>query len=173
MLVHTYGLFWKSEYVFWGKQKIKGRLLGHPAKEKLFGDVDFRDQSGIYVLYADYDLVYVGQTAGENQKLLSRLNQHNKDHLSGRWNMFSWFGLRSVLDTGKLKAEKKAAHPDQSTILNQIEAILIHISEPPLNRQGGKWGAGVEQYLQSRDNKFLGPSVPKMIEDLWKDRNKS
>ncbi len=48
-----------------------------------------------------------------------------------------------------------------------MEAILISVGEPKLNRQGGKWGKETVQYLQQRDER-LGPSIQKMIEDIWK-----
>ena len=81
--------------------------------------------------------------------------------------MFSWFGTRAGLDAGHLKAEKAGAGTTHQIALNHLEAILIHVAEPSLNRQGGKWGAKVEQYLQVRDDR-LGPSVPEMIRDIWK-----
>jgi len=167
MLIRTFGLFWRVDNVFWGRPKNPGLLLGVPASEKGFGTVDFRDQAGIYALFADYDLIYVGQTGGKGQKLMARLNQHRKRDLAGRWNMFSWFGTRAVLETGKLKAEKAGASSTHQLALNHLEAILIHVAEPSLNRQGGKWGDGVEQYIQQRDDR-LGPSVPEMVEAIWK-----
>ena len=167
MLICTYGLFWRVDNVFWGRPKNSGSLIGVPASAKGFGKVEFREQAGIYALYADYDLIYVGQTGGKGQKLMARLSQHRKKDLAGRWNMFSWFGTRSVLDTGALKAEKAGASSTHQVVLNHLEAILIHIAEPALNRQGGKWGADTEQYLQLRDER-LGPSVPEMVEAIWK-----
>lgn len=171
MLVQNFGLFWKSENIFWGKQKNPGSLLGIHASAKRSGEVDFRDQAGIYALYADYDLIYVGQTGGKGQKLMARLNHHRTRELAGRWNMFSWFGTRAVLGTGNLKAEKAGASSSHQDALNHLEAILIHVAEPSLNRQGGKWGSDVEQYLQSRDQR-LGPSVSEMVEDIWDATNK-
>lgn len=166
MLICTYGLFWRADNVFWGRPRNSGSLWGVPAAEKSFGKVEFREQAGIYALYSDYDLIYVGQTGGKGQKLMARLSQHRKKDLAGRWNMFSWFGTRSVLDTGALKAEKVNASSTHQATLNHLEAILIYVAEPALNRQGGKWGAGVEQYLQFRDER-LGLSVPEMVKDIW------
>lgn len=172
MLIQNYGLFWKVEDVFWGAPKKAGALLGRSALEKRWGEVDFREQSGIYALYADYELVYLGQTGRGNQRLFNRLGQHRKDDLANRWNMFSWFGTRSVLESGKLKAEKDGAHSTHQETLNHMEAILIHVAEPRLNRQGGKWGVGVEQYLQVRDSR-LGPSVSEMVEQIWARKRQS
>lgn len=168
LLINNYGLFWRTDNVFWGQPRNAGSLFGVRAVAKRQDKVDFRQQAGIYALYADYKLIYIGQTGGKDQKLLARLKQHLRDDLSGRWNMFSWFGTRVVLESGKLKAERAGAHPTHRLILNHLEAILIHVGEPSLNRQGGKWGKGVDQYLQCRDER-LGPSVPEMIEAIWKE----
>ena len=134
-LIRSIGQFWKAEDVFWGTQKNPGSLLGVPAKASKQGPFDFREQSGIYVLYSDYHLVYVGQTGSKDQKLLKRLNKHRSDDLAGRWDRFSWFGLRAILKQESLSKENKAAHPSLSTILNQIEGVLIHACEPQLNSQ--------------------------------------
>lgn len=166
-LINNYGLFWKVDDIFWGHSKKPGKLLGIHASARRQGEVDFREQAGIYALYADYKLIYIGQTGAKDQKLLFRLKQHRRDDMAGRWNMFSWFGTRAVLESGALKAERQGAHPTHQQVLDHLEAILIHVGEPALNRQGGKWGDGVEQYLQYRDER-LGPSVPDMIEAIWK-----
>lgn len=173
MLLKNYGLFWKTENVFWGRQKNSGGIFGLPAFEKRFGPVDFMDQAGIYALYADYDLLYVGQTGGKGQRLLARLNQHRRDDLAERWNMFSWFGTRAVSDDGSLVKEELGATSTRQEVLNHLEAILIHVAEPALNRQGGKWGDGVDKYLQHRDEERLGPTVDKMIEEMWKAKSKT
>ena len=127
--------------------------------------VDFREQSGVYVLYADYRIVYVGQAGGGNQKLFARLRQHRRDALSQRWNQFSWFGIRRVKQNNELSVEAEGAHSTHGEVLDHIEAILIHTAEPPLNRQGGRFGEGVEQYLQRRD-KDLGETSDAIIRDL-------
>ncbi len=60
------------------------------------GKLIFATSGGVYALYADYELVYVGQTGAGNQRLFRRLRDHKKDHLSERWNRFSWFGTQWV-----------------------------------------------------------------------------
>lgn len=153
MLIRNYGLFWVRDDVFWGRQKNAGTLLGVESGRKKGSDVDFREQTGIYALYADYELVYVGQTAGSGKQLLGRLKDHLYYDLAGRWNRFSWFGTRQVLAGGKLKAPKAGASTSLGLALNHLEAILIHVAEPPLNRQGGRWGEAT-QYLQVRDERL-------------------
>lgn len=169
MLVNNYGLFWRREHVFWGRGRNAGHLKGVKASAKSGNAVDFRDQQGIYCLYDDnFRLVYVGQAGGgKTQRLWDRLKQHTTDALADRWSKFSWFGIRSVNKTGLLRVEKAAAHPPLNDVLNHIEAILIAASEPPHNRQGGRFGDATDQYLQHYDKENLGPEVTSMIRDLW------
>ena len=77
-----------------------------------------------------------------------RLYVHTLDRLSGRWNRFSWFGLYSVSDAGKLMEESLA--PSFASIVSAFEAILIETLEPPQNRRRGDDFTAVE-YIQDID----------------------
>jgi hypothetical protein len=92
------------------------------------------------------------------------LRQHRFDDLADRWNRFSWFGVRRVIGAG-LSVEKAAVHPSLETMLNQIEGILIHAAEPPMNGQGGRFGSNVKRYLQRRDLR-LGGSDHEMLQNI-------
>lgn len=174
MLIQNYGLFWRRSRIFWGRPRVRGHLKGVPAKETTATPVDFRDQAGVYVLYDDnFRLVYVGQAGAGNQYLFSRLKQHTKDSLADRWTRFSWFGIRWVKESGKLAAGAAQSSIQSGQILNHIEAILISSAEPPHNRQGGRFGDKVEQYLQYRDVKSLGPDIDTMVRQLWKQSQSS
>ena len=168
MLIANYGLFWKIEDVFWGRPNNSGALYGYRRNIK---EVDFSQQIGIYVLYADYKIVYIGQTGSNKQRLFNRLKQHREDHLSGRWNQFSWFGLKRVKNNHELSKDKISANTDTEGALNHIEAVLIYAAEPPLNRQGGIWRRETKLFYQLRDKK-LGPPVNEMVEKIYKDREK-
>lgn len=147
--------------------------MGVAAKNTTAEPVDFREQQGIYILYDDnYRMVYVGQAgANDKQRMYSRLKQHLTDNLAERWAKFSWFGLRWVKANGTLSAEVSGAHTTNKAVLNHIEAILITAAEPPHNRQGGRFGEEVKQYLQHRDHEQLGPDFVEMVRDLWERRN--
>lgn len=147
-MIQTYGLFWKSEWVDWGAlgPGNRGALLGVTGRRNA-EPVDFRYQRGIYALYSQFDLVYVGQTGGSGQRLLKRLNHHRSDHLAERWDRFSWFGMRWVKQDNTLAADARGANTDVQTALNIMEAVAIAIAEPRLNLQRGKWG-NAQQYLQ-------------------------
>lgn len=172
MLIKNYGLFWSEKDVFWGAGSNAGTLLGVPARNLTADEVDFREQSGVYVLYADYQMVYVGQAGAGNQKLFARLKQHTRDALAERWNQFSWFGIRKVNRSGALAAEADGKHSTLSGVLNHIEAILIHAAEPKQNRQGGRFGENVVQYLQRRDGN-LGPTPEEMLRELWQAQQRA
>jgi hypothetical protein len=152
-MIRTYGLFWHVENVFWGKQKNPGRLLGGASQSTKTKPVDFREQRGIYALYFDYDLVYVGQTGAGDDRLFKRLKAHRTDHLADRWNRFSWFGTQWVTKKHKLSMDTGAVHAEIPKVLNLLEAVGIAISEPRLNLQRGRWGEA-KKYFQIRDEKI-------------------
>jgi len=148
MLIHNYGLFWRRSDVFWGRPRVTGHLKGVPAKETSSTPVDFREQAGVYALYDDnFRLIYVGQAGAGNARLFTRLKHHMKDALADRWTRFSWFGTRWV--KGNFELAKGAAKftIKYAVLLNHIEAILISATEPPHNRQAGRFG-------ESRFRKF-------------------
>jgi len=64
-VIRSYGLHWSAEKVFWGYPGMTGTLLGSASRSKSARAVDFRYQRGIYALYADYELVYLGQTGNQ------------------------------------------------------------------------------------------------------------
>jgi hypothetical protein len=146
---------------------LKGKRLG--AKKSF--PIDFREQQGVYCLYDDnFRLIYVGQAGGKNdQKLFVRLKQHREDAVSERWSKFSWFGVRRVLESGLLKAEKLSSKPETGSVLNHIEAILIAAAEPVQNRQGGKFGDEVEQYLQFQDVENLEPKTHEILFEILRE----
>lgn len=150
-LIKTVGFFWRARDVFWGRPRNPGKLLGKPSSNKKSDPIDFREQAGIYVLYSDFRIVYVGQTGKGEQNLFVRLRQHRFDDLAGRWDRFSWFGVRRVLKGGDLAKKSTGFHPSLTTTLNHVEAVLIHATEPPRNGQQGRFGKNVVRYLQVRD----------------------
>lgn len=168
-LIKTVGFFWRPDDVFWGRPKNPGRLLGKPAAQKKAKPVDFREQSGIYVLYSDYHIVYVGQTGKGGQNLFVRLRQHRFDDLAGRWNQFSWFGVRRALKGGELSKKSAQFHPSLVTTLDHVEGVLIHAAEPPRNGQKGRFGKSVIRYLQVRDER-LGPPQDELLAELHKNQ---
>ncbi|WP_342627188.1 hypothetical protein AAC691_12930 [Nguyenibacter vanlangensis] len=155
-IIKNYGLFWKRSEVNWGSpgQGNGGTLMGRLVSSRKSEPVDFREQSGIYILQDGFRVIYVGQSGSGDQKLFLRLKSHTKNHLAERWDRFSWFGIKSVLNTHKLSQSdsKTAERGKTSDILNQLEGVLINVTEPPLNRQGARFGKNVAQYIQHGKN---------------------
>lgn len=146
-MIQSFGLHWREDRVFWGKQNVAGTLLGAASRGRKARPVDFRLQRGIYALYADYELVYVGQTGSGDDRLFKRLKAHRSDHLSERWNRFSWFGTQWVTKTGALSTDTAVLSASVGSALNILEAVSIAVGEPRLNLQRGKWGEAT-QYFQ-------------------------
>ena len=148
-VIQNYGLFWREDRVNWKGNPVS--LCG-VEKDKASNKVDFREQKGIYALYDNYKLVYVGQTIAKKDGLLTRLRLHRRfNDCQGRWDMFSWFGTRDVTGANQLSSYSDSTVPQQPTtdVLDVLEGLVIAISEPQLNSQGAKWGKlGVTQYYQ-------------------------
>lgn len=127
--------------------------------------VNFAIQTGIYVLYADYRPIYVGQANGS---LFARLQMHYRtDDLVGRWDTFTWLGMRRALggaDPG-LSTNASRFSISRKQLLDHLEAAMIHAFEPPMNGQEGRFGKQVIRYRQVRDPR-LGPSDRELMESI-------
>ena len=147
-MIRAYGLHWHQDRIYWGRQNSDtAALIGGASRTKKAVEVDFRDQRGIYALYADYELVYVGQTGSQQARLLKRLKDHRTDHLAERWNRFSWIGTQWVTKSGMLSQDTLDLKETVGTVLNILEAISTAIAEPRLNLQRGRWSEAT-QYFQ-------------------------
>lgn len=147
-IIANLGLFWHRNKVLWSGDRRVGpkSLVGRRPGAKR---VDFWRQGGIYALYADHHLVYVGQAGlGDKSCIGSRLKHHTRDDLADRWDMFSWFGLRKVRKNRKLGAKFNKAKATWSDVADVLEGILIEVAEPPQNSQKGRFGSGVHRYIQ-------------------------
>ena len=145
-MIRCYGLHWHVDRVFWGRPNAAGSLLGAASRSPRARPVDFRKQRGIYALYAGYELVYLGQTGAGNDRLFNRLKAHRNDHLSERWDRFSWFGTQWVTQNGSLSVDTVRVSQKVEVSLNVLEAVSIAIAEPRLNLQRGKWGEATKYF---------------------------
>jgi hypothetical protein len=157
LAIRNFGHFWNRDLVDWGRQRVSGQLLGYRLVDRRPVVVDFREQIGIYVLFtAQREVVYVGQAGAGDRRLFLRLRDHTTNNLRDRWTNFSWFGLREVNSSNLQLSEHQ--RPDSkcsgsnSEALNEIEAILLQLFEPRLNKQGPRWGdetLEIFQYVKS------------------------
>lgn len=132
MLIRAYGEFWNPEAVSWGEVGAgnKGALRGQVKKGKKTVETDAWDQDAIYALHLEFKVVYVGKGA-----LGKRLKAHLSDRHAGRWDMFSWYGLKIIKNDGTLRAAPEKRVMELSTIQASLEALAIGLVDPPLNRR--------------------------------------
>ena len=84
--------------------------------------------SGIYALYNNYGLYYVGLTSG---RLRGRIRKHTRDRHAGKWNRYSWYQI------------KKVDH------VKDIETILLRLTNPPGNKIKGRVGKRKREKLDT------------------------
>ena len=126
--ITAFGRYW----VFGEEEASSKRLLGKRQGSKTL--IDMANQVGIYILYEGEKAVYVGKT--DSGGLMERLIAHSRGRNWGRWDRFSWFGLRGVdKKTGELQELDEKARLGPITDIG--ESLLIEILEPYLNRQSG------------------------------------
>lgn len=157
-VINAFGIYWNRNLVYW---KTTPELLG--IQQTGATEVNFRDQRGIYLLYDNREIIYVGQAI--EQTLGQRLKQHISDRLSGRWDRFSWFGFYSVDDKGHLKGRKVFDSLDIQVIADIMEAILIESIEPRQNRKQGNTLLGME-YLQQESPEIKKKKTQEFIKEL-------
>lgn len=156
--IQAFGMFWSRENVTW---RASPTLLGQQTRNST--EVDFCDQRGVYLLHDGRHTVYVGRS--RERALGQRLWEHCSDRLSGRWDRFSWFGLRSVTEEGLLSADCSASASPADWITT-MEALLIEALEPPQNRKRGDDFGGAE-YLQVRDPEITRQERRHLFEEMY------
>lgn len=159
-LINAFGMYWRRDYVRW---KTTPRLLGQ--QQKGSETVDFCDQRGVYLLHDGRQTVYVGRAT--DRSLGTRLKEHTVGRLNGRWDRFSWFGIRSVGEHGELCTPRGDFSTDM--LVATMEAVLIEGLEPPQNRRQGDGFRAVE-FLQIRNpefekREFLEQVLQRMVSD--------
>lgn len=140
-VIRCLGMYWHRDLVVWRNEP---RMYGK--QQALSKPVDFGKQRGIYILYDQHTVVYVGRSV--DRPLGRRLFEHTADRLGSRWNRFSWFGLLEVTDEGNLiDVPLKVSMP---SLIATLEALLIEALEPPQNRKRGD-DFSVMEYIQDID----------------------
>jgi hypothetical protein len=155
LTIKNFGHYWSRELIDWGwrGKGNQGSLRGTLKPEGKEHIADFREQIGIYLLYnSNREVVYLGQTGKGAQRLFIRLRQHAHGQMRDRWSNFSWFGFLDI--DAKTKKLVEADDPDNAVLgshiaaLDEIEAILLQVLEPRLNKQGPKWGKETQEIFQ-------------------------
>jgi HB1, ASXL, restriction endonuclease HTH domain len=146
-LINAFGMFWDRDGVYWGTRRP--RLLG--VQQWGSASVDFADQVGVYVLYDGSRAIYVGRVT--EPRMGQRLSEHTRDRLSGRWNRFSWFGVRRVRANGEL-TPIPVVEIGVTSLIATMEALLIEGLEPPQNRRQGE-GFNAVEFIQEPDPEVM------------------
>jgi len=155
--LRAFGMFWRREAVLLaGKPKLLGRQVAGAT------DVNFAGQIGVYLLHDRERVIYVGRAV---DTLFARLKAHTTDRLGGRWDRFSWFGLRTVGEDGELS--DSGVPWSQDVVVETMEAVLIESLEPPLNRKRGDNFSGAE-YLQVTDPQIEKAKKKAIFDELGK-----
>lgn len=153
--LRAFGMFWQRGAVLWlGKPQLLGRQ-GAGATT-----VNFAGQIGVYLLHDRERVIYVGRAV---DTLFARLKAHTADRLGGRWDRFSWFGLRSVRNNGELSNNEVPW--SQNVVIETMEALLIESLEPPLNRRRGDNFSAAE-YIQAPDPQLEKAKKKAILEEM-------
>lgn len=156
-LLTSFGMSWRRELVVWSRNP---NLFGQ--QQRGAKKVNFSSQKGIYLLYDDKDIVYIGRAT--DQSIGKRLSNHTADRLNGRWNRFSWFGILPVTEEGKI-LNRANVQTSIETIVTLMEALLIEAIEPPLNRRRGDDIRAME-YIQVEDERIRKQQLESLLSQI-------
>lgn len=160
-LINAFGMFWSRARVYW--KTTMPRLLG--VQQAGSSPVNFTAQAGVYVLYDGSRPIYVGKVTESRMGL--RLFEHTRDRLTGRWDRFSWFGVRGVRPDGEL-TPLPASDIALVSLIATMEALLIEGLEPPQNRRQGE-GFNAVEFIQETDPDIAKEQQKSLITRLLKD----
>ena len=124
MPILNYGIKWDPHYAMRGRHRD-------------FGAIDFEGwQIGLYALYQRDKLMYIGRSSdGKKPSISGRLRYHYKEDKEkmGKWERYSWFGF---LPPRPASAQTTISMPIGECV-SDIEALLIHLIQPPWNGAPG------------------------------------
>ena len=147
ILIRTYGEFWNPELVSWNGTK---RLLGKRRSDSKGPDINIYEERGVYVLYKDFEPVYVGKA--DETSIGYRLQMHRQSRRKGpRWDRFSWFGIRGLTKKNRLRGTNAAFHPTKNQLIATLEALLIVAIDPRLNARREKFKNAVSLHQSETD----------------------
>ena len=172
-MIRAYGQFWNPDMVDWGSRGKgnQGSLMGSGTPKagsvKKPIPINCWKQRGVYVLHNNYKTVYVGRATGGNTCIGDRLRQHLSNHLEGRWDAFSWYGIDNVKADGGLRGF--ATRPMKAEdIIKAYEAIAIIIADPPLNRRQESLKGAIEVEQEEKENVLTNRQL---LEEIWAQLN--
>lgn len=147
MSIAAFGRFWDRDLVDW--HTSAWRLLGRRGLNTgTIRVVDFRFARGIYVLYNEVGVYYVGLATGK-QGIGGRLRNHLDDDHWSRWSKFSWFSFDSPKtkpdsDRTYSVAQSGRVRMDTPLLIRDMEALLQVATQPHGNRNQTQFQNGSE-----------------------------
>lgn len=152
----SFGMYWRRSLIQWNRSP---KLLGRQEIDST--PVNFHEQLGIYLLYDGREVIYVGRST--DRPIGRRLYEHTVDRLSTRWDRFSWFGLKPVMENGKLHDMPPSY--ESSFMIPALEAVLVEALEPRQNRKRGDDLSAVE-YMQAEDPQLRKKQLKSSLEEV-------
>ena len=152
--INAFGMFWRRDWINWERPELIGKQEGADL------NVNFNDQVGVYLLHDRERVIYVGRA--ENT-LIERIKAHTTGRFGGRWDRFSWFGLRKVGEEGALGDPEETW--ERSDVIETMEAILIECLEPSQNRKRGD-NLGDSEFIQVLANDFRKAEARRLLDRL-------
>ena len=147
MIIGAYGRFWERDQVDWGSRSWQ--LLGRQGlNQGTLQIADFRRARGVYVLYNEVGVYYVGLASGD-QGIGGRLKNHLVDKHGSGWTRFSWFAFDGPGETqdadGVFRIEQKdSVDLEAPVLIRDLEALLQVALQPFANRSVTRFANGVE-----------------------------
>ncbi|WP_151527034.1 GIY-YIG nuclease family protein [Serinicoccus kebangsaanensis] len=152
MLIGAYGTFWDPDLVDWHGRGW--RLLGRQGLQRGTVKVaDFRRARGVYALYSDTGIYYVGLASG-TQGIGGRLRDHTRDEHAYGWTRFSWFAFDGPSETDKYDdgvlrhRQWISVEADDTVAIREMEALLLAVTRPPGNIQQTKFESANAEWMQ-------------------------
>lgn len=152
--INAFGMFWRRDWINWECPELIGRQEGADL------NVNFNEQVGVYLLHDRDRVIYVGR-AGD--ALIKRLKAHTSGRFGGRWDRFSWFGLKPVTENGTLSDPEERW--EQLDVIETMEAILIECLEPSQNRKRGD-NLGDSEFVQVLASDFRRAEARRLLDRL-------
>jgi hypothetical protein len=152
--IKAFGMYWLRAQINWATPKLLGKQDGAELS------VDFGNQIGVYLLHDRERVIYVGRA---EDSLVKRLVAHTAGRFGGRWDRFSWFGIKPVDQSGKLA--EAAADWTRHDVIETMEAVLIECLEPSQNRRRGD-NLGENEFVQENDPEFKKTEARRLLEGL-------
>ena len=162
-VVKALGMYWSRPNVVWASNV---RLLGRQGVSA--ETIDLSNQNGVYLLHDRREVIYVGRAIAES--LGSRLYQHTRDRHAGRWDRFSWFGVRTINEDGSFQDVRRDFGIND--VVTAFEAILIEALEPRQNRRRGDAFTAIE-YLQVEDPDFEAKRNKALLQSIAENLSNS